>query len=318
MTGNTTTDGSIALYAGSANTWECDEMGHLNVRFYVRRAMEGLGLLALRLGMGGIFRTDARATLTPLDQHIRFLKEVRAGAPLTMVGGVLEWSVDGGVIYQELRHGDGTPAASFRTVVAHASPKSLMPFPWPKRMHADLEALKCALPAHGAARSIDLSVVPAIATLSRADSLGIQQVGAGIVAPEDCDGAGRMRPELVIGRVSDAVPNLLSGWRTAVGKAAAHADGQPLAAGAAVLEYRLAYRRWPKIGDGVVVGSGVIDVQAKTHRLGHWLLDPLSGEAWATCEAVAVVFDLKARKAIAPAAAQRKALEALIVPGLTI
>ena len=32
----------IELYRGSINTWECDEMGHMNVRFYVARMMEGL------------------------------------------------------------------------------------------------------------------------------------------------------------------------------------------------------------------------------------------------------------------------------------
>ena len=30
------------LYQGSVNTWECDEGGHLNVRFHLERAMAGL------------------------------------------------------------------------------------------------------------------------------------------------------------------------------------------------------------------------------------------------------------------------------------
>ena len=39
----------IEVWRGCVNTWECDEMGHLNVRFYVARAMEGLVGLAAAL-----------------------------------------------------------------------------------------------------------------------------------------------------------------------------------------------------------------------------------------------------------------------------
>ena len=35
----------IPLWSGIANTWDCDEMGHMNVRVYVEKAMEGLGSL---------------------------------------------------------------------------------------------------------------------------------------------------------------------------------------------------------------------------------------------------------------------------------
>ena len=30
------------VWRGGVNTWECDEMGHMNVRFYLAKAMEGL------------------------------------------------------------------------------------------------------------------------------------------------------------------------------------------------------------------------------------------------------------------------------------
>ena len=37
----------IEVYRGSINTWECDEMGHMNVRFYVAKMMEGLAAFVL-------------------------------------------------------------------------------------------------------------------------------------------------------------------------------------------------------------------------------------------------------------------------------
>jgi len=81
--------GGIEIWRGGVNTWECDEMGHMNVRFYVARAMEGLVGLAAALGLPHAFAAHAGATLLVREQHIRFLREARAGAALHMTGGVV-------------------------------------------------------------------------------------------------------------------------------------------------------------------------------------------------------------------------------------
>lgn len=74
----------MEIWGGGVNTWECDEMGHLNVRFWVAKALEGLGGLAARLGMPRAFSTGAEATLVVREKHMRFLREARAGAALIM------------------------------------------------------------------------------------------------------------------------------------------------------------------------------------------------------------------------------------------
>ena len=43
------------LYQGSVNTWECDDGGHLNVRFHFERAMVGLAHFARALEMTRAF-----------------------------------------------------------------------------------------------------------------------------------------------------------------------------------------------------------------------------------------------------------------------
>src|ERR1700761_1671694 len=92
--------GAVEIWRGGVNTWECDEMGHMNVRFYVARFMEGLGGLALRLGLPQAFSAHANATLTVREHHIRFLKEAHAGAPLHMEGGVIEIDETGASLLQ--------------------------------------------------------------------------------------------------------------------------------------------------------------------------------------------------------------------------
>jgi acyl-CoA thioester hydrolase len=57
----------VEVWRGGVNTWDCDEMGHMNVRHYVSRAMEGLAGLAEALCMPQAFCTTASATLLVRD-----------------------------------------------------------------------------------------------------------------------------------------------------------------------------------------------------------------------------------------------------------
>ena len=80
----------LEVWRGSVNTWECDAMGHMNVRFYGVRALEGLVGLAAAMGMPRAFSPTAGATLLVREQHIRFLREALAGTVLTLRGWVAE------------------------------------------------------------------------------------------------------------------------------------------------------------------------------------------------------------------------------------
>ncbi|MEL8056849.1 MAG: thioesterase family protein, partial [Pseudomonadota bacterium] len=81
----------IPLWKGIPNTWDCDEMGHMNVRVYVEKAMEGLGNFAGAIGMPHAFHAGAPSTLQPAEHHIRYIREAHAGAPLIMTGCVVDW-----------------------------------------------------------------------------------------------------------------------------------------------------------------------------------------------------------------------------------
>lgn len=307
----------VALYRGSVNAWECDENQHMNVRFFAARAMESLAFLAAAMHMPHAFKDRATSTLLPLDMHVRFLREAYMGAPLSMRGGLVSIADDEAVTFQEMTHADGTPAATFTTKIAHVEPKEMRRFAWSQKTRDSAAGLMCTPPAHGLPRSMDLSVPPSDPTRAFADEIGAPVVGRLAVTPDHCDPFGRMRAELFLGRVSDAVPNLLAEWRNATAKAAAEKDGVAKTAGGAVLEYRFAPRRWPRAGDLLEVRSGVVEVGEKTNRLVHWLFDPVTGECWCTAEVVAVTFDLITRKTIPIPDSQRAALESKIVRGMT-
>jgi acyl-CoA thioester hydrolase len=297
------------LYQGSVNAWECDDGGHLNIRFHLERAMAGLAHMAHALEMPSAFTANAAATLAPREAHIRFLKEARPPAPLIMHGGVVKLEEEEGVFCLDMRHGDGAPCSAFTVRAAHVDTRGFRPFPWSQRTRAAAAALTCTPPAHALPRSMDLRRPIADASLANAKAIGAARIGATLCQPSDCDVFGRMRAEHFVGRVSDSVPNFLQQWRreTASGNAGAVAAG-------AVVEARLVMRRWPRAGDLLEIYSGVGEVVGKTMRLAHWICDPASGAAWASLEVVALTFDTITRKALEPPPQARAAMTARAIP----
>ena len=305
------------IWRGGVNTWECDEMGHMNVRFYVARAMEGLAGLARRLGMADAFTPHAESTLIVREHHIRFLREAVAGTPLRMTGGVVAMDGDEATLIQVLfQVRTGEPCASFITKVAHAAPKTGRPFAWPGRARAAAEALRVQIPPYAAPRSINGEAVVPAASMARAEALGLGCAASGAIMADSCDIFGRMRAEAFIGRVSDGVPGLLGRVRTAGDRGGA-AKGRPRR------------RRGPGVSPALsrLAPSGrTISISAPASPTSrtrpsawwHWLLDPVTGKAWGSAEAVAVNLDLDVRKIIPISPEARAVLKDYVVEGLTL
>ena len=291
-------------------------MGHMNVRFYGARIMEALVGLAAVMGLEDAFKSRALATLIVKDQHIRFMREALAGAPLHIVAGVLAMGECDARLLMILLHSDsGEVAASFQTVVVHTTPHEIRPFPWTQQTRDLADGLRIEVPAQAAPRSIGLDAPTGRPSLEAAEALGLMALGSGAFGPQDCDGFGRMRTEQFIARVSDNIPRMAASYRRIVAETAIDRPGR---VGGAVLEYRLLHHAWPSVGDRFVIRSGLAGVDERTQRLVHWLLDPATGQAWGSAEAVAVSLDLDARKIIAISPAARAELIKRVIPGLRL
>jgi acyl-CoA thioester hydrolase len=299
------------LYQGSVNTWECDDGGHLNVRFHFERAFIGLAHMARALELPRAFTESAGSTLIAQEAHVRFLKEARPGAPLVMHGGVVELGETDATLCLDMRHHDGAPGTVFTFKVRHVETRGLRAFPWSERTKAAAKRLKCKLPEHAKPRSIDLAKAPTPISRQGAIDLGAERIGGALVQPDQCDGLGRLRGEHFAGRISDSVPNLLMHWRQALTANGASPAG-------AVVEARVIFRKFPRAGELIEVHSGIVEIGDKTLRLVHWLVDPESGAGWASMEAVALTFDTKTRKALTPSAEARERIATLIVSGLSV
>ena len=311
--------GGVEVWSGCVNTWEIDRMGHMNVRFYIARSVEGLASFAAELGMPGAFSARADSTLILGEQHVRFLREARSGASLAMTAGVVEMGECDARLLFQLNHLDGQPAATFQMRVTHATSRDGRAFPWPTRIRERAEQLRVEVPPQAAARSLSLDAVEPQASLSRAQELGLKRISMGVIGPSDCDVFGRMRPEIFMSRISDGMPRLFHLPREAFEAAhGAEPPERPASLGGAALEYRLIYLAWPQAGDRYEMRSGIAGYDDKTRRIVHWMLDPDTGRAWGAAVATVVSFDLQARKAVSHTPEARALLDRQLVAGLTL
>jgi acyl-CoA thioester hydrolase len=289
-------EAGVEVWRGGVKAFQIDEMGHLNVRFYVAIAMEGLAGLAAELGLAGAFRPAAEASLIVREHHIRFLREARSRAPLHMTAGVLEMGESDARVLFTLWHSiSGEPAATFNTVIAHVTAKEGRAFPWPSATKGRAEALRIELPAYAASKSVPLEPATSQASLERADTLGLKRIAAGAIRPQDCDAFGRMHAELFMDFIVGGIPQFGGAFRETVVE---HADQTPGRAGNAALEYRLLYLDYPRAGDLWEMRTGALAYDRRGQNVIHWLLDPLSGRAFGACQAYITTFDLEARKII--------------------
>ena len=283
------------IWRGGVTPWQCDEMGHMNVRFYLGNANEGLINLAAMLGMPHAFTPGASSTLILREHHVRFLKEARAGAGLYMTGGVLEMGETDATLLQLIFHGSGEPACAITSRVTHVTPGELRPFPWTRITRERREAMTVAAPDFARPRGISGEPVTTMAGGAAADALGLPVAATGAVMPVDTDVFGRMLPEQLLARIYSSVGHVFRQSQAAL--FAAEPELQERLGGAAV-EYRALYHAWPRAGDRLDLRSGHRALTPKSRSVVHWLLDPTSGRAWASAEVVSLFLDLKARKSL--------------------
>ncbi len=295
---------------GGVEAWECDAMGHMNVRHYVARAEAGLIRLGQVIGVDPGSRRARSVGLVPRETHIRFLAEQRAGAPVLMLTGVVSVSDTRLTVYQELRSvEDGTISATFLSEVELVDLNQRRPLPLPEGVAAAVDPLVVDVPAHGRPRGLAMDPPRPTPTLAEAEQLGMFPVYRGPVSATSVDGWGRMTGPGFIGCISDGMSVAITLARGSV---------REPGLGGAALEYRLAFRAAPQESDLLVLMSGLRGYGGKAVTWVHWLFDEVTGACVMTAENVGIAMDLNARRAIDIPPSMRERYARITIPGLTL
>lgn len=301
----------VDVYRNSVQTWECDQMGHMNVQFYLDKADAGLLALTRMLGLDRRFLNERQARVRVLENHVRFLREQHAGSPLTLRAGLIDIRPDQLKLYFELTNPiQQAVAASFITQAVLESTAGKDHLTLPQSALEKAQQYQIDWPRPEGPMGLESTPPRTPPTLQEADNLGMIPTYLGPVSAGMCDADGHLAIRSYMGIVSDAVPHLLSRIR--------HDTREVPRPGGAALEYRWIYHQRPKQGDLVTLRSAITHLGNKAYRLGHWLFDAETGHCLATTEAVAVMMDLDERKALVIPQTARASLEEMLVKGFSI
>lgn len=279
-------------YLGSVNRWECDENDHLNVRFYAQKINQAVAVFLETADV-----SSAQVQIT--GQHIRFVQEARIAAPLRVDCGLISASPGCWDVLSLMRHNlTGAAVAGFMTRLQGAA------LPAAEQLEAE------AVPEWATARGVRPDdPFPLPASPAAAEQAGFRLMGRGRIMAAECDEAGRVLPEVYIGRVSDGMPNLWAFTTDAVEQE----QRQSGALGGAALEYQLDILRPLRCNDTFRHVSGIRDVGNKTQHMVHLLINESADEIAVRAEAIGVAMDLETRKAVPISASRRAQLETLRV-----
>jgi len=123
----------LLTYRGTVYPWHCDHVGHMNVMWYVGKFDEATWQLFNAIGLTPSYLRSAKRGMAAVDQQISYLRELHAGAVVSVRTTVSKVSERSLVFIHEMTNDESGDIAA-RTVL--------------KAVHLDTEARKsCAFPA---------------------------------------------------------------------------------------------------------------------------------------------------------------------------
>jgi acyl-CoA thioester hydrolase len=304
-------DGFSLSWAGECSAWECDELGHMNMRHYVHKADEARRSFLIQLGLSHAFRSGTASSTRVTDFHIKYQGEARPGNPLRIDSAVLSLEDTQVRLCHIMTHRDGRIAATMVETVAHIYLPDDRTFPWPKRFRAAAKDHIAPLPAPAKARNVSGDLNHIGMNRAALEKAGASVIGAGVFGPSEIDATRHVTMGAMFGRTTSTVAWFREGWPE-FEDPAYQAGGMS----AALLEMRAVMHRWPERGDAYIYVPALIGANAYTREFVHNLLDPVTGESWCSMQASGCKFDLGARKLVKATPEDIALLESGMTPGV--
>ena len=280
---------TCVIHRSNVNAWECDENGHLNVRFYIAKTFDGIVHLLADAGITPAWLATRDARVVPRSQHVRYLREARVATPFVGVGRIVRHAAHRVTVYSELRDSmDDTVYTTFTTDVEIVDGSGA-----PVTAVVDPAHCEPVIPDYGAVRSLPPEGEPQF-DVDAALAAGYVETGRGTVRVDECDRGGRLEPYQFAARIADAIPNFMGTMQSAE-EFALRASGE---LGGAVIESRADYFADVPLGHRLVVLSGLRSFGEKTMRLTHLVFDLDADVLAFHSQGIAVALDLKARRAV--------------------
>lgn len=299
-------------YYGEAVQWECDDLGHLNMRHYMTKVHQARQFFFIALGLTGSFKASADSTVRTRKFTIRYLKESRPGARLKIQTGLLSIGETSAELVHIMTHFDGTVSAAIVETVDHIYLRTGRVFNWPTRAIETAQKYITPRPAVSLPRGLPTEdYVPLAPTQKMLKDGGATFIGAGVFQPAELDIFSAVTPQSLMGRITESVGNFQALWPEIHESLY---NGGTLSG--ALLELFCYIHDIPTAGDAVELYSAVQDANPYTRQAVHHLVDPVTGQSWASTVASGCLFNLATRKLVKTSVEQITALKAAAIPKL--
>jgi acyl-CoA thioester hydrolase len=272
-------------YRGIVSPWECDMTEHFTIAYYFDRLADATALLGRALGLTDLARGESR----PARLDVRFVRELRAGASFHILSGPLA--------------ADGEGLSLAHRVVDSASGESVT---W-------VEEASCLAPLAPQLRErVSRRLVawegPPIEPRPEPKTFdGFRTTARDRVKAGEVDESGGLTRAGFVHRFTAALVQALAG----LGITAEYMAERRRAY--STFELKLAIARVPRLGDALLVESGILYLGGSSMRFLHRMSDAGSGEELARLSQFGVQLDLDSRRpAPVPQEFRAKAAELLV------
>ena len=287
--------GFTLTWAGECSAWECDELGHLNMRHYIKKFSQARQFLIIQLGLKNAFKRNSLSTVRVKDLYIKYLGEARPGQPLKIMSAVLSVSDQTLRLCHIMYHSNGHIAASQIETVEHIYLRNYKPFHWPSRLLQKAQSFcqDCSNdpPRPALPRNINTLAKLLGHPRNTLEGYGLDAIGVGVIGKDEISAAGLATSEAIIGRSASTFGWFEQGWPELYDPAYMSGHGS-----AAVLEIYATFHKDMRQGDAYEYRAGVTEVNQYSRTFFHSLNDAMTGEPLSSLIMNGCLFNLKTRK----------------------
>lgn len=127
----------LLTYRGVVYPWHCDQMGHMNVMWYVGKFDEATWNLFAAMGVTTAFLREKKRGMAAVQQNITYRRELLAGDTVTVHSAFLEIRDKVARFVHEMRHGEtGELAALCMLTGVHLDAVARKSCPFPEEIVA--------------------------------------------------------------------------------------------------------------------------------------------------------------------------------------
>ena len=277
----------IPGFRGAVETWECDQMLHMNVQFYMSKASASFAHLQNALGLSPARIRDDKRALCFQSLRIQYKSEMRMGECMHGFSGIRSVSDDvisGFIHLFDSRKNILSGVYEFTARYADLVSGEILPLPAFVREKAD------ALVDDHSDQYVPAPMKCMIMPAKHMDHMF--ETSRSAVDVWECDADSNMEMQPIVGRFSDAAGHVMGH----VGMTREMQKERNL--GSAALDYYTEFHSPIKVATSLILKSALLDRKPKNFIFGHIMIDADTNKIVSNTTVLGCYFDMTARKSV--------------------